>query len=294
MNVKKVKLSDVQEGTVNYQAFRKEMLGAVEEMETKHTSLETAVPFYACMGQKFEKEVDELLFLIGDLKTEWKAYINVQAKGPNKKQVLAGNCYFEIVNGQRTLQICPLKGSAKIVKLSKAGKVLFKKADVVLGIPAGLARPEDLENEEPEIEKEEKDQNPNSNTKTDNKENEPSLTPGEKELKVLQSTWAEIAATNGTLKDIKDSKILAQAIYKLHDLSALFNLTQTQYNDLSKDPNATEKALPGIAQKIAEMNAKMDANTQYQAIFKIGDAFKNRIQRLNKVLTAIGEETITI
>lgn len=293
MNVKKVKLADVQDGSVNYAAFRKEMCDAIGEMEAKHTSLETAVPFYACIGQKFDKDLEDLLFLIGDLKTEWKAYLNTQTKGPNKKMVLMGNCYFEVVNGQRTLQICPLKGSAKVAKLSKAGKTLFKKPDVVLGIPAGLARPEDLEPEELD-EKTPNGENPNPNTNTDTKENEPTLTPGEKELKVLQATWADIAATNGTLKDIKDSKILAQAIYKLHDLSALFNLTKTQYNDLSKDPDATEKAMPGITQKIADMNAKMEANAQYQNIFKIGDAFKNRIQRLNKVLAAIGEETITI
>lgn len=292
MNVKKVKLADVQDGTVSYADFRKEMLGAVAELEAKHTSFETAVPFYACIDQKFDGgKSQDLLFVIGDLKAEWKPYLNSQLKdGAQKKKILWGTCYFENVNGENTIQICPTKGSAKLVKISKAGKALFKKADVCLAIPKGLARPEDLENEGAEEENEENSENPNSTTK----ENEPTQNSGDKELKNLQSTWAEIASTHGTLKDIKDPKILAQAIYKLHDLSAAFNLAKTQYNDLLKDADATEKAMPGITQKIAEMKAKLDENPKYQAIFKIGDSFKKRVQRLNQVLTAIGQETITI
>jgi hypothetical protein len=280
MNVKKIKVDEVKDGSVKFEVCKKEFVKCVKEMETAYNDFDNMVTFYACLDQEFDQgKTTNLLFLLGKRKPEWKPFVNGQLKdGKEKKKVLIGNCYLEIKDGKKILQLSPTKGAAKLSKLIKGGKTLFKKAGVTLAIPGDLAREED---EETVVE--------NENTKK-----EVVLTPNQKVAKKLKNTWAEIAKISVSLKTIKEAPLKAQALYKLHDLNKFFVNSMIKYNELEGDNNATENLLPGIAMKAAALKKRLDENSKNQAIFKLGDSFKKRVKKLNSLLNELDQPRIKV
>lgn len=196
MNVKKIKLEDVKDGSLSFDVVRKEFVKSIMAMEGTHNSMDTAVDFYACIDQSYDNgKSQDLLFTLGALKTTWKPHINGQCKdGSQKKKVLWGQCYLEVIDGQKTLQLIPQKGSAKLNKISKAGKMLFKKAGVILGIAAGVAYEEDQE--------EDNEENVETTNTTDSKGN-PDSTNKEAETKrnIRKGKLNQMIQNVGTLQN---------------------------------------------------------------------------------------------
>lgn len=288
MDVKKIKLEHVKDGSLKYELVRKELQKCITEMESKHTDFDNSTEFYAYLDQTYDNgKTQDLLFVIGSLKTSWKPHVNAQYKdGTQKKMVLAGDCYLEIINGQKTLQLIPQKGAAKFPKITKAGKALFKKAGIVLNIPKEFATEELMEDEKEPTTKP---------TEKEDKNLDGSPTPYKSETaKALDKIWAEFKSISTSLKELKDPSLKVQAHYQLIKLNEKFVQTMIQYNEEEGNNNATEKLLPGVAAKIAGIKKQLDENASMANLVILGDTFKKKVERLNQLLTALKQPTIDI
>lgn len=134
MKIKKITLAEVQAGSLQAALHKKELLKAIQIMEKEHAQADQAVDFFLKMDQTFDGVGDkpELLCLLGQRKNEWKSFLKEEVK-TNKKQVLMGQCYLQNnEKGENELCLIVEKGNAKLDKIFKAGKTLFKKAKISL------------------------------------------------------------------------------------------------------------------------------------------------------------------
>lgn len=268
MDVKKIKLAAVKEGSLKTDLHRKEFVKAIEALHNEHTSFDTALPFYLCLDQTFDKgKKNSLLFIIGNRKNEWKQYLATQAKdSKQKKNILWGCCYIDLSSKKPTLRLAPDKGNAKkINKINQQGKELFKKAGIVLDWEKGIVL-EDTDQAE----------------KAENDAKKQQL------ATELKSIWNEVSITNKELNIAKDGKTKFKHRFHLLELATQFEKLSNQYNTLAADTNATETLLPKASKQLANLKTKLEENPKIQEVNKNVDAFKTRISRINKLLQEAG------
>lgn len=201
MKVKKIKLEEVQQGTIKEAVHKKEFIRAIKEMEANFTNFEDQLDFFFRMDQDFDNGKSKgLLCVIGTRKNEWKKFLKDELKN-NKKQTLAGYCFLDVSNGEKVLQLIPKKGSAKLDKLFKDGKVLFKKEKVRLQIAEGFDAATLEEDEE---------------ITPDSPAEEPS--PADALFEEVQQGYRQLVELAKNLKSNTDKAALSQSIYKVHAL----------------------------------------------------------------------------
>ena len=273
MDVKKIKLIEVKDGSLKTDLHRKEFVKCTNALKKEHTSFDLALPFYLCLDQTFDKgKKNGLLFIIGNRKNEWKQHLATQAKdSKQKKNVLWGSCYIDLSENKPILRIAPEKGNAKINKINQQGKDLFKKAGIVIDFEKGIVI-EDADQVQQE-------------------ENTAQKQQLEKELKDI---WSDVGKTKKELDAATDRKEKFKHQFHLLELATQFAAKSTAYNTLSNDSNATETLLPKVTSQLANIKTRLEENPRMQEVNKNTDAFKARIARINHLLNAANLTPITL
>ena len=109
-------------------------------------SPETAVSVFVKRNHQFACGATHPFILVCKMTPDWNKQVKTELKG-DKKLLIAGKGYYD--EGTATVQVTPSKGTAKIDKVNKEAKSLFKKAKLAFALASGVVQPKD-ENEEQE------------------------------------------------------------------------------------------------------------------------------------------------
>jgi hypothetical protein len=277
MKLKKIKLLQLENGSLSYKVMMKEFVNAISKMETDFNAVQNQVKFYICLEQDFDNgKLQNMLFAIGERNSKWKKYINKQVKdGKQKKKILYGTCFLEIQeNGGKILQLTVEKGNAKLNKIIKGGKPLFKKTGLSIEVFSGVI--EEDESEEQIIE--------------ENVDSKKEKSAPEKKLDVLiKSKAMEIIRMANGLSKIKDKKELIRTVYNIRVFRKALNSEIEKFDNLSESKEDSKKMLADMIPKLTEIDLVLK---KHDKLFKKVDGAKKMIVELNAILEKMGEAAI--
>lgn len=136
LKIKKLKPEDLED--LEFNNFRKLVKPLLLAAKKQHKEANDAVDFFILTDFEFSDKPGKktTIFIPGKHTAEWKKYLKTKFK-EDKKNMMMGTCFVKETDGKEVLNLSPIRGVAKMMKIKKQGKRMFAMAKLTVELASG-------------------------------------------------------------------------------------------------------------------------------------------------------------